>query len=37
LFGWLFAYLRNLFLSGYACRLKKKTEFLSFRDLIDRI
>jgi len=37
LFGWLFAYLRNLFLVYYAYRLKKKTEFLSFRDLIDRI
>jgi hypothetical protein len=37
LFGWLFAYLRNLFLSCYANRLKKKTEFLSFRDLIDQI
>jgi protoporphyrinogen oxidase len=37
LFGWLIAYLRNFFLSCYAYRLKKKTESLSFRDLIDHI
>jgi protoporphyrinogen oxidase len=37
LFGWLIAYLRNLFLSWYVYRLKKKTKFLSFRDLIDHI
>jgi protoporphyrinogen oxidase len=37
LFGWLFAYLRNFSLSCYAYRLKKKAEFLSFRDLIEHI
>jgi len=37
LFGWLIAYLRNLFLSCYAYHLRKITESLSFRNLIDYI
>ena len=35
LFGWLFAYLRNLFLAFYIYTIKKKVEILSFRDFID--
>jgi len=35
LFGWLFAYLRNLFLALYVYRVKKRAELLSFRDFLD--
>jgi len=35
LFGWLFAYLRNLFLSIYIYRAKKKAELLSLRDFLE--
>ena len=35
LFGWLFAYLRNLFLGYFIYRVKRKAELLSFRDFLD--
>jgi protoporphyrinogen oxidase len=35
LFGWLFAYLRNLFVAFFIYRVKKKMELLSFRDFLD--
>jgi len=35
LFGWLFAYLRNLLLGIYLYQAKKKAELLSLRDLLD--
>lgn len=35
LFGWLFAYLRNLFLALYVYRVKKRAELLSLRDFFD--
>jgi protoporphyrinogen oxidase len=35
LLGWLFAYLRNLFLAIYIYRIKKKAELLSLRDFFD--
>lgn len=35
LFGWLFAYLRNLFLAFYVYRIKRRTEMLTFMDFID--
>ncbi len=35
LFGWLFAYLRNLLLGIYLYHVKKKAELLSLRDLLD--
>jgi protoporphyrinogen oxidase len=35
LFGWLFAYLRNVSLAYYIYRVKKKTEMLSFGDFLD--
>lgn len=35
LFGWLFAYLRNVSLAFYIYRVKKKTEMLSFSDFLD--
>jgi len=35
LFGWLFAYLRNVSLAFYIYRVKKKTELLSFGDFLD--
>ena len=35
LFGWLFAYLRNLFLAFYLYRIKKKAEMLSITDFLD--
>jgi len=35
LFGWLFAYLRNLFLALYVYRVKKRVELLSLRDSLD--
>lgn len=35
LFGWLFAYIRNLFLALYIYRVKKRAELLSFRDFFD--
>jgi protoporphyrinogen oxidase len=34
--GWLFAYLRNLFLAFYVSRVKKRVELLSLRDFLDR-
>ena len=37
LFGWLFAYLRNLFLAFYVYRAKKKAELLSLRDFFDNL
>ncbi len=35
LFGWLFAYLRNLFLAFYLYRVKRRTEMLTFMNFID--
>ena len=35
LFGWLFAYLRNLFLAIYIYRIKRKVELLSLKDFFD--
>ena len=35
LFGWLFAYFRNLFIAFFIYRVKRKTELLKFRDFID--
>jgi len=35
IFGWLFAYFRNLFIAFFIYRVKRKTEFLKFRDFID--
>ena len=35
LFGWLFAYLRNLFITFYLFRIKRKAQMLSFRDFLD--
>ena len=35
LFGWLFAYLRNLFIAGIIYRAKRKSELLKFKDFID--
>ena len=35
LFGWLFACLRNLLFSAYLCRVKKRIERVSFKDLFD--
>jgi protoporphyrinogen oxidase len=35
LFGWLFAYLRNLLIAFYVYRVKRKTEMLTFMDFID--
>jgi Na+/proline symporter len=37
LFGWLFAYIRNLFLAVYIYRIKKKTELLSLNDFFDHV
>jgi len=37
IFGWLFAYLRNFFTGLYILRIKKKTEYSSFKDFIDYI
>ena len=37
IFGWLFAYLRNLFTALYIYRVKKSQELSSFRDFIDYI
>ncbi|MGH7808499.1 MAG: hypothetical protein ACRENT_10455, partial [Thermodesulfobacteriota bacterium] len=37
IFGWLFAYLRNLSLGILIYRARKKTESLSFKDLLDYI
>jgi protoporphyrinogen oxidase len=34
-FGWTFAYLRNLFLALYLYHVKKKNELLSLKDMID--
>ena len=34
-FGWLFAYLHNLFVAFYIYRVKRKLELLSFRDFLD--
>ncbi len=35
LFGWLLAYLRNLFLGFFIYRLKRKVELMTFRDFLD--
>ena len=35
LFGWLFAYLRNLFLAIYLYRIRRKVELLSLKDFFD--
>jgi predicted metal-binding membrane protein len=35
LFGWLFAYIRNLGLGLFIYRVKRKAELLSLRDLFD--
>jgi protoporphyrinogen oxidase len=35
LFGWLFAYLRNLFLAVYIYQVKRKAELLSLKDFFD--
>jgi protoporphyrinogen oxidase len=35
LFGWLFAYLRNLFIAFHVYRVKRKTQMLKFMDFID--
>lgn len=37
LFGWTFAYLRNLFLGLYLYHVKKKHELLSLKDIIDHL
>jgi protoporphyrinogen oxidase len=36
LFGWLFAYLRNASLAFYVYVVKRKTEWMSFRDFLDQ-
>ena len=35
LFGWLFAYLRNLFIGFFIYRVKRKVEMLTFKDFLD--
>lgn len=35
IFGWVFAYLRNLFISFYIYRVKRKTEMLKFYDFLN--
>jgi hypothetical protein len=35
LFGWLFAYLRNLFIGFFIYRARKKTELMKFKDFLD--
>jgi protoporphyrinogen oxidase len=35
LFGWLFAYLRNLFIAFHVYRVKRKSQMLNFMDFID--
>ena len=35
LFGWLFAYLRNLFLAIYLYNIKRRVELLSLKDFFD--
>lgn len=35
LFGWLFAYLRNLFIALFIYRVKKRVELIKFRDFLD--
>jgi len=37
IFGWLFAYLRNLFTGIYILRIKRKSEYSTFKDFIDYI
>jgi len=37
LFGWLLAYLRNLFLALYIYGIKRKAELLSFKDFFDHL
>jgi len=37
LFGWLLAYLRNLFLAFYIYAVKRKAELLSFKDFFDHL
>jgi hypothetical protein len=36
-FGWTFAYLRNLIFALYIYRMKRKTEMISLRDLLDHL
>ncbi len=36
LFGWLFAYLRNLFIAIYLYRVKKKAELIAFREFFNK-
>ena len=36
-FGWLLAYLRNLFLALYIYGVKRKAELLSFKDFLDHL
>jgi len=37
IFGWLFAYMRNLFTGIYILRIKKTSEYSTFKDFIDYI
>jgi len=37
IFGWLIAYLRNLFFAFYIYRAKKKAEVLSLKDFFDHL
>jgi hypothetical protein len=37
LFGWLFAYIRNLFLAAYLYRVKKKAELVTLKDFFDHL
>jgi hypothetical protein len=37
IFGWLFAYMRNLFTGLYIIKIKKKSEYSTFKDFIDYI
>ncbi len=37
MFGWLFAYVRNLFLASYIYRVKKRAELMSLRDFFDNL
>ena len=35
--GWLFAYLRNLFLRMYVYRIRKRAEFLTLKDFFEHL
>ena len=37
LFGWLFAYVRNLFLAAYLYKVRKKAEYMTLRDFFDNL